>query len=301
MYGEILKSLRIEKGLTQQQLAEILGFRSASAVGMLEREERELSVETIIKVTNYFNVSSDYLMGLLPFRNETEAYHSISIASVKYLQEHPVKFPYGLQTYLVYVQSYDSKVDAEIKSYCEHLLSKYEKMLPLTNLELFELSNILFLSVQWSPDFNGLVHFEGFHGEAFSITLDFWKIDKVSLDLSKSILVNYKSGSSTFVKYTSVLDTKSKESDSSERVSEVRNEPASYNTDFIDTKLKDIEILEDFEEAEDALKFILSQPVLAAYGGYDLENMSDEEIIEIANDMLFAMRLSLEKLRKKNK
>jgi len=29
--------------------------------------------------------------------------------------------------------------------------------------------------------------------------------------------------------------------------------------------------------------------------------MSDEEIIEIANDMLFAMRLSLEKLKKKTK
>ena len=49
------------------------------------------------------------------------------------------------------------------------------------------------------------------------------------------------------------------------------------------------------------MKFILSQPILAAYGGYNLNNMADEEIIELADDMLFAMRLSLEKLRKKNK
>jgi transcriptional regulator with XRE-family HTH domain len=73
MYGKILRSLRIDNGLTQQQLAEILGFKSSSAIGMLEREERELSVETIIRAANYFNVPTDYLLGLVPFKNETEA------------------------------------------------------------------------------------------------------------------------------------------------------------------------------------------------------------------------------------
>jgi transcriptional regulator with XRE-family HTH domain len=304
LYGEILKTLRIRKGLTQQQLAEILGFKSASAVGMLEREERELSIDTIFRITNYFNVSSDYLMGLVPFKDETEAYHSISIAAVKYLQENPLKFPYGLQIYTAHARTHDSKVDAEIKTYCDDLLSKYESKLYLTELELFELSNILFLSIKWQPDFNGLVHFEGFHGKSFSITLDFSKIDKITLDLSKSIFVNYQSGNNTFVKYTSVLNTKSNESDSSERVSEAAEEPANHdlsNLDLIDKRFNEVNILEDFEEAEYALKFILSQPVLAAYGGYDLKNMSDEEIIEIANDMLFAMRLSLEKLKKKHK
>jgi transcriptional regulator with XRE-family HTH domain len=304
MYGEILKKLRIEKELTQQQLAEILGFKSASAIGMVERQERELSVETIIRISDYFNVPSDYLMGLVPFKNETEAYHSISIASVKYLRDHPLVFPYGLHIYIVHAEAYVNKFDDEIKAYCHNLLSKYEEKLSLTALEFFELSNILFLNVKWSPDYNGIVHFQGFNDEFFSIKLDLNKIDKVTLDLSKSTLLSFKKDNNNFVKYTSILGLKSEEPGRYEAAAQESGNfenPTHNNADTIDRRLKDVEFLENFEDAEQALKFILSQPLLAAYGGYDLDSMTDEEIIEIANDMLFAMRLSLQKLKKKNK
>lgn len=56
----------------------------------------------------------------------------------------------------------------------------------------------------------------------------------------------------------------------------------------------------DFAEPEEAVKFILSQPALMDFGGYDLKNMSDDEILEVANDMLLALRISLEK-QKRNK
>lgn len=54
----------------------------------------------------------------------------------------------------------------------------------------------------------------------------------------------------------------------------------------------------DFAEPEEAIKFILSQPTLMDFGGYDLKKMTDEEILEVANDMLFAMKLSLERRKK---
>lgn len=50
---------------------------------------------------------------------------------------------------------------------------------------------------------------------------------------------------------------------------------------------------------EEALKFILSQPNFMAYGGYNLDDLSEEEIMDLANDMLLAMKLSIEKKRKK--
>ena len=50
---------------------------------------------------------------------------------------------------------------------------------------------------------------------------------------------------------------------------------------------------------EEALKFILSQPNFMAYGGYNLDDLSEEEILDLANDMLLAMKLSIEKKRKK--
>lgn len=67
---------------------------------------------------------------------------------------------------------------------------------------------------------------------------------------------------------------------------------------ILDDDLNKVEISE-FTDPEDALKFILKQPALMAYGGYDLNSLTDEEILEIANDMLFAMKLSIEKLKKK--
>lgn len=54
-----------------------------------------------------------------------------------------------------------------------------------------------------------------------------------------------------------------------------------------------------FTSAEEAVKFILEQPTLMAYGGYDLKTMSDDEIIDIANDLLYALRLSIERRKKK--
>ena len=62
-YGDRLKALRLEKGITQQQLADKLGLVHAS-VSAYERNAKYPSVETLIKLCNFFCVSSDYLLGL---------------------------------------------------------------------------------------------------------------------------------------------------------------------------------------------------------------------------------------------
>lgn len=63
-------------------------------------------------------------------------------------------------------------------------------------------------------------------------------------------------------------------------------------------QVKFIESLK-LDSPEEALKFILQQPAFMAYGGYDLNDLSEEEIMDLANDMLLAMRLSVEKLKRK--
>lgn len=55
----------------------------------------------------------------------------------------------------------------------------------------------------------------------------------------------------------------------------------------------------NFVDPQEALQFILKQPLFLAYGGYDLNEMSDEGILEIANDMLLAMKISIERRKKK--
>lgn len=63
MYGQRLKELRMEKGLTQTELAKILNTTQKS-ISKYENEYLDVSTETIIKICKYFDVSADYLLGL---------------------------------------------------------------------------------------------------------------------------------------------------------------------------------------------------------------------------------------------
>ena len=53
-----------------------------------------------------------------------------------------------------------------------------------------------------------------------------------------------------------------------------------------------------FHSVEDAVKFILEQPMVAQFGGYDLDKMTDEEIIEFANDVAGMIELLGKKYKK---
>ena len=62
-FGTILRLLRKEKGLSQQELADALKV-SKSSISMYERGERQpQSTETWELFADYFNVDIDYLMG----------------------------------------------------------------------------------------------------------------------------------------------------------------------------------------------------------------------------------------------
>ncbi|HCW2676197.1 helix-turn-helix transcriptional regulator [Clostridioides difficile] len=62
MFGERLKELRIKFGLKQHELAEILNV-SQSTIGMYENDQRTPPAESIVKLAEYFNVTTDYLLG----------------------------------------------------------------------------------------------------------------------------------------------------------------------------------------------------------------------------------------------
>ena len=55
----------------------------------------------------------------------------------------------------------------------------------------------------------------------------------------------------------------------------------------------------EFNNATDAMEFILKLPTVMAYGGYDATKLSDEEIIDFANDLLQQIELISYKYKKK--
>lgn len=62
-YIEIMKELREDNDKTQQQIADYLGT-SQTMYARYERGTNELPIRHLIKLCKYYNVSSDYLLGL---------------------------------------------------------------------------------------------------------------------------------------------------------------------------------------------------------------------------------------------
>ena len=63
VFANILKTLRTDKHLSQQELATRLGI-SKSAVSMYEQGRREPDFDILNKIADIFQVDADYLLGL---------------------------------------------------------------------------------------------------------------------------------------------------------------------------------------------------------------------------------------------
>ncbi|MEW9096419.1 MAG: helix-turn-helix transcriptional regulator [Clostridiaceae bacterium] len=67
-------------------------------------------------------------------------------------------------------------------------------------------------------------------------------------------------------------------------------------SDLLDEDNKDIGI--NFNTPEEAMKFIIEQPAIMGFGGFDISKMSDDEIIEFANELLRQLKLISYKYKK---
>lgn len=60
--GERIADLRKHRGLSQYQLAKLLNI-ATSTLGMYETGKRKPNVEMLEQIAEFFNVSTDYLLG----------------------------------------------------------------------------------------------------------------------------------------------------------------------------------------------------------------------------------------------
>ncbi|MBE2923943.1 helix-turn-helix transcriptional regulator [Anoxybacillus flavithermus] len=61
-FGKRLRILRKNRNLTQKELADRFNV-GESTIGMYERDEREPSFEFVKQLADFFNVTTDYLLG----------------------------------------------------------------------------------------------------------------------------------------------------------------------------------------------------------------------------------------------
>ena len=67
-FGEKVKLLRKERGLTQKQLAGMIGV-AVSAISAYEAGYRYPTYNGLINIARIFHVSTDYLLGIAKVRN----------------------------------------------------------------------------------------------------------------------------------------------------------------------------------------------------------------------------------------
>jgi transcriptional regulator with XRE-family HTH domain len=70
MFDDRLKRLREERGLIKKEAAHQLGIAYTTYVGY-ENNEREPNSETLIKLSDFFNVDVDYLVGISACKRHT--------------------------------------------------------------------------------------------------------------------------------------------------------------------------------------------------------------------------------------
>ncbi len=62
MFGERLKMLREKAGVSQQKIADMVGL-TQQAVGKWENDKAEPDLATVAKLAEFFDCSTDYLIG----------------------------------------------------------------------------------------------------------------------------------------------------------------------------------------------------------------------------------------------
>jgi len=110
MIGNRLRELRIEKGLLQKDLAEILQI-TQQTISLYESNQREPDNQTLIKIANYFNVSVDYLLNRTNIKN---IYNEIPKTSINISDYHTLD-KLGLPKEAI----------REIEDYIEYIILKY--------------------------------------------------------------------------------------------------------------------------------------------------------------------------------
>lgn len=102
-FGERMQEIRIDKGLIQKDIADLLKVTVAT-ISHYEQNTHSPDVQTIAEISKFLNVSSDYLLGII---NEP-----MPIIPDKTIIRLPLNFPkHGIK---------------ELKDYINYLILKYK-------------------------------------------------------------------------------------------------------------------------------------------------------------------------------
>ena len=129
-FGENLKNVRKQRGVTQEELAEILGV-SRQAISKWESDSGYPETEKLLVISKTLNISIDYLLNDVTVMKEKEK------TEEKKLEEKLLPFAQILpkETLELFLQSYENEI--KIKEFRLRILSKAAEILLFSFLEFW--------------------------------------------------------------------------------------------------------------------------------------------------------------------
>jgi len=98
MIGSRLRELRTEKDLTQAELGKVLGV-GKTTISQYESETRKPDGDMLCRISNFFNISADYLLGLSNIRTispnvaETPAHYTPEVQAAHRIDDPTDELP----------------------------------------------------------------------------------------------------------------------------------------------------------------------------------------------------------------
>lgn len=111
MFSDILRELRLDNKMTQEELSSILCV-SRAVLSRYEVGDNEPDFDFLIRVSDYFNVSTDYLLGKTKISTPNNVLRSLECSSdnIKKLNEIMSKF-HEDETYIEFIHSILNKIE----------------------------------------------------------------------------------------------------------------------------------------------------------------------------------------------
>ena len=77
--GSRIRKLRIQKGMTQMQLADELHIANKARLSNYENGRREVPLEVVILMADYFQISTDYILRGIPEKEDNCLQEAVEI------------------------------------------------------------------------------------------------------------------------------------------------------------------------------------------------------------------------------
>lgn len=116
--GEIIKSARLSKGMTQNELANLVGYKSRSAIGKIETGEREPSKYSIAKFAEVLDIPLIDVLSYLDWSQESEMYKKFE----EIIEENKTSHPESEKSIVNMYNMMNKKQKQNLESYAEFIL-----------------------------------------------------------------------------------------------------------------------------------------------------------------------------------